>query len=93
MSVLELLENMADDTETFFKNWPEYEDNLDADMDALIAYVTTLSKIHNARISIFTVPETTERERYTRVDVGFGSNARTRKGWGDDLHGRPDPGS
>jgi len=92
MSVAEIMKDMSRDASTFFRNWTDYDDNLDADIDALIAYVTTLSKIHGERISIFTVPETTERERYTRVDVGFGSGARTRKGWGDDLHGRADQG-
>lgn len=62
------------------------------DMQALIDYVTTLSKIHGKRIAIFTVPDTKERERYTRCDFGFGQSAITIKGWGDDLHDRePEP--
>lgn len=83
MIALDDMERVASD---FFGKY--CEPDVEADMDALIDYVTTLSKIHGKRISIFTVPETVERERYTRVDFGFGQNAKTRKGWGDDLHER-----
>lgn len=56
-----------------------------ADMEALIAYVTTLSKIHGKRVSIFTTTDSTGKE-FTRCEFGFGSGARIMQGHGGDVH-------
>lgn len=59
-----------------------------ADMRALIDYVTTLSKIHKKRISIFTIPERGAEERFTRCEIGFGPGTKILSGYGEDLHPR-----